>query len=167
MEITEENDCEEIAFVSGEQDGQILMEQMPQIWMGEVSAKDMVKKCSHCGASETTCWRISSEGDIVCNACKQYRQKWGRNRPSWLFRDVPHRRGGKVKEKKVPILTEKECFNCGVKATCKWRRDGEGNRECNACNVYRRTCGKNRPLSLRDPGRLIVPSTHASFTLHK
>jgi hypothetical protein len=103
------------------------------------------KICSHCKATSTPLWRRDPRTqNQLCNACGLYLQQRNKLRPQQLIDadadeplDIPY-------DPNAP-----ECSHCHTRNTSVWRRSKDGAQLCNACGVYRRLRGKDRPLSLR------------------
>ncbi|VDP42673.1 unnamed protein product [Schistosoma curassoni] len=68
-----------------------------------------------------------------------------------------------MKNKKLTMTEGRECVNCGATSTPLWRRDGQGNYLCNACGLYQKMNGQNRPLI--KPKRRLQSSSRRTGTI--
>ncbi|TFK96298.1 hypothetical protein BDV98DRAFT_494295, partial [Pterulicium gracile] len=101
--------------------------------------------CVHCKTTTTPLWRRGkNQSELLCNACGLYLQARGEYRPQRLIDE--DRAGVELPEGGGD---GKQCSHCFTCRTTVWRRDKEGKPLCNACGVYLKMKGRERPIEFR------------------
>ncbi|KAF7296304.1 GATA zinc finger domain-containing protein [Mycena chlorophos] len=108
------------------------------------------KECFHCHATSTPLWRREPVTQRpLCNACGLYLQQRNKLRPQALIDADRDDSDDEINRIPDSEYTGPRCSHCNTRQTSVWRRNKEGQQVCNACGVYQRLRGKERPLSLK------------------
>jgi uncharacterized Zn finger protein (UPF0148 family) len=103
-----------------------------------------IKQCYNCGTMSTPLWRRDAATQrILCNPCGLYQAQRNEPRPQALI-------NADKEEDEQPIVggNGRQCSHCGTHKTSVWRRNKDGEQVCNACGVYYRVNGRERPLTM-------------------
>ncbi|CAF0851343.1 unnamed protein product [Didymodactylos carnosus] len=103
-----------------------------------------VRECVNCGAASTPLWRKDCSGFNLCNACGIYSRSHKIRYNGFIDRTM--RKVGGIHR------TGNECANCHTSDTTLWRRNANGESVCNACGLYFKLHGVNRPMTMRKDG---------------
>lgn len=120
------------------------------------SATDEDLQCANCQTRSTPLWR-RSETRTLCNACGLYFKLHKQDRPQEMISSSVSLKRKAGKDGVIPEgFDEKpQCGNCQTMNTPLWRRVPDDTDPsvirilCNACGLYRKMHGKDRPLSMK------------------
>ncbi|KDN46300.1 hypothetical protein K437DRAFT_223744, partial [Tilletiaria anomala UBC 951] len=115
-------------------------------------------QCSNCDSYRTPLWRRDPENRLLCNACGLYQKLHKKPRPKTLKSAFQHHpdcmaptthacqtHGCQIEPDENP----QTCVNCGTTTTPLWRKDENGQPNCNACGLWKSLHKTPRPVRMR------------------
>ncbi|KAM7537424.1 hypothetical protein Aperf_G00000072560 [Anoplocephala perfoliata] len=114
-------------------------------------------ECVSCGSVNSEFWSQDREGNSLCFYCHTRKNELspssGYSAPrldaSTSQRLTPTTRPPGHRPQHFSVRNGTVCSNCQTSHTSLWRRAPEGDVVCNACGLYRKLHGRQRPLTMR------------------
>nr|CDS33351.1 GATA transcription factor GATAc [Hymenolepis microstoma] len=111
-------------------------------------------ECVNCGRANSKSWSFDKGGNSLCIDCSnQMCSRYSTAHDSLTTSTPKHfTQCGKKLDRLPPNFNVKNgtiCSNCQTSKTSLWRRAPEGDVVCNACGLYRKMHGRQRPLTMR------------------
>ncbi|VDL59311.1 unnamed protein product [Hymenolepis diminuta] len=111
-------------------------------------------ECVNCGRANSKSWAYDKAGNPLCIYCSNQMCSRNPTAQNSLAALMPKRftQSTKKLDRLPPHFNVKNgtvCSNCQTSKTSLWRRAPEGDVVCNACGLYRKMHGRQRPLAMR------------------
>ncbi|CAH1774667.1 unnamed protein product [Owenia fusiformis] len=103
-------------------------------------------ECVRCRSVLSSAWPQEGMEYIQCTMCGLYQRLNGFNHA--MAKTGPIRSSRLSASRRVGL----SCANCHTSQTTLWRRNNEGEPVCNACGLYYKLHGVNRPLAMKKEG---------------
>ncbi|VDO13189.1 unnamed protein product [Rodentolepis nana] len=108
-------------------------------------------ECVNCGRANSRYWAYDKGGNPLCIDCSKQMCSRHTTAQNGLPASMPRQFKKKI-DRLPPHFNVKNgtiCSNCQTSKTSLWRRAPEGDIVCNACGLYRKMHGRQRPLTMR------------------
>ncbi|ODQ52296.1 transcription factor GATA-2, partial [Saitoella complicata NRRL Y-17804] len=104
--------------------------------------------CFNCHVTKTPLWRRTPDRKhSLCNACGLYLKQYNYMRP--LGPRARTHPSPSTAAASTPVDKGNRCVNCACTETSLWRKNERGEAVCNACGLYAKLHGRERPVSMQ------------------